>query len=716
MTFRVEGHLPQTTSWWILPVAILALTMAAAGCSGETADTTTTSTTAPEPTTTTTLPPDPAVDGPVYRVGLTSTFETANWWAALGTDVPEANRAILANTKASLFELTRPGFAHAAALSDTSQPAAVSQRGSTWVVEQPLRDDVFWSDGEQVTADDLVFYFDVVREFALPGAHESNFPAAVSDVEASEELTVRIEFGDDPSLTDWQTGVAMAPFVPSHFWAEHVDLARAAADSAREGVSDEEARSAVAAASLTDSDPDNDLEPQDVTADEIEAHRASVAAEAGREYLYAVESPREPSVGPLIFESRGDGVVSTRSNPDYFGRGTETTLYSDGSVRVARPGSDTVHGGQASGDVLGHRVVGPFISGVEWRQYESAQAAHEARDDGEVDFVADQDGLTFDQYNELAAGEEAGLSISKAEGFRFLAFNLRKPPMSDPVFRDAVATVVDKELVASSLFNGTLFPAYTVIHPDLALFHNPDVNRPGWVNGTAMSPGQRFESAITLLTDAGYTWDAEPELVYNDDGALTDVIAGSGLEMPNGVDVPELTIRAAPGYGEDPARATYALWIVQWMSDLGIPVTTEPTDLESIVDTAVNPATSEDVLSWDLDVLGWGGPDPALPGLTLVALFHSQNTVESGGLNTTGYSSPEFDEAADAFVAASTIDEAARWTMEMERIIAEDLPYLTLYRPAVIDARGPQVTFPVETIIGGHGTSTAWPESVRIDG
>lgn len=646
--------------------------MLVAACSGQSADTSTTTTTEPQPTTTTTtLPPDPAVDGPVFRIGLTSPITTGNWWAAMDTEATPVNRAVQANTKTALFELTRPGFAHAPALAATVEPAPAREQGSVWVVEQPIRDDVSWSDGEPVTADDLVFYFDVVRELGLGGAHASNFPPVVSDVSAVGDYTVRVEFSSAPALTDWQTGVAMAPLVPSHFWEPHV----------------EEAREVV----------------------------ASRGAEAGRRHLYSVEASGEPSSGSLVLESWDEGVAVASSNPDYFARGTETTVYSDGSVRLASPSLDEVFGGEAAGEVVARSVVGPFVSRVEWRAYEGEEPAYEALAAGEVDFVADQEGMSLSRYNDFA-GDGLGLSISPADGFRALGFNLRKPPMSDPVFRQAVATVIDRDLFASSLFNGTLFPAHTLIHPHLGMFQAADVSRPGWSAGQPMGPGERFETAIELLTEAGYTWDTEPELVYGPGVELVDVVPGIGLEMPNGVDVPDLTLVAAPGSGDDPVRATYALWIGRWLGDLGVPVGTEVMDLDSIVETVIEPETSEDILSWDMHVLGWGGPDPALPGLTLVALFHSSNRVESDGLNTTGYSSSEFDQAAEAFLSAESIAEAAEWTREMERILSEDLPYLSLYRPAVIEGFGSRVTFPVDAIMGGHGvTPGSWSASLRID-
>ncbi len=651
---------------------VCVLVVSVAACSGESGGTTTTGTTEPAPTTTTsTLPPDAAVDGPVFRVGLTAPVTAANWWAAMDTAGTPSDRAVFAHTKTALFELTRPGFAYVPALAATDEPVPAEERDSTWVVEQPIRDDVSWSDGEPLTARDVAFYFDVVRELELGGSHASAFPASIADVSAVDDYTVRVEFGAEPSLSEWQVGVGMAPFVPAHFWEDHVAEAREVAESR--------------------------------------------GLEAGRRHLLSIETVDEPSSGVLVFESRGEDVARSRSNTGYFGRGTETTVYSDGSVRVAGPVGDEVYGGNATGEVVAHHVVGPFISGVEWRIFEGEDPAYAALADGEIDFVVDPEGMHLSRYNELAGERDVELSISPADGFRFLAFNLRKPPMSDPVFREAIATVIAKEQVASSLFNGTLFPAHTVIHPDLTMFHDRDVERPGWSDSGPRGQGQRFEAAIGMLTEAGYTWDVEPVLVYGADGSLVDVVAGEGLEMPNGVDVPALTIASAPASVDDPVRATYALWIGQWIADLGVPVTTEPTDLDSAAGTILEPETTEDVLSWDLHVLGWGAPNPALPGPSLIAFFHSSSRVEAGGLNATGYSSADFDAAAERFLASRTMAEAARLTREMERIVSEDLPYVTLYRPAVIEAFGSAVTFPVDAIMGGHGAlPAAWPESVRI--
>ena len=688
------------------------LGMVVAACSGETIPTTTAS----APTTTTTAPvvTDPAVDGPVFDIGLTASITTANWWAALDTEATPENQAFLAATKASLFTMTRPGLVLVPALADSEEPVTSVQRGSGWVVEQSIRDDVLWSDGEPATAEDLVFYFETVREFRLGATHAAFFPPAVTEVSAVDDHTVRIVFSEQPALTVWPTGVGMAPLVPSHFWEPHVEMARSVAESTATDLTDEEVIAAIVDANIAS---DSGFSADDVTPLDIDGYRGEVSAEAGREALYGVESPLEPSIGSQVFEEWVAGEMAvTRSNTSYFGRGTEYTLYSDGSIRIASPsGGDVVYGGEASGSITEHYVVGPFVSRVRWHEHESEADAYEALVAGDVDYVYDLDGMTLAMYNEMAANTDLGVSVSPAEGFRYLAFNLRKPPMSDPVFRRAVATLINKEQIGSALFAGTLFPAYTVVHPGLATFYNQDVIRPGWSGDEPMSEEDRYEAAVAMLRDAGYTWDTEPEIRYDADGSFAGVTAGEGLTMPNGDRVPELTILAAPVSGDDPMRATFALWVEQWMNDLGIEAAADPTDFDSIIDAAISPVSPEASLSWDLHVLGWGPANLSLPGLTLVALFHSSNGVDVGGLNATGYENPEFDAAADAFLAARTLDEAIAHTLEMERIVSADLPYVTLYRAPVIEAFGRNVVFPLSVFMGGHAIiPNAWPESVRL--
>lgn len=705
-------ELPLTKHRRGTPTVLVVLLLVAAACTGSAEPTTTVGAVA-----STSLPsaPTTVAEPPVFRIGLVSAITTDNWWAALETPEESPDRAYLTNMKPSLFTLSQPGFIYVPDMAATDGPLGAVQDGEVWVVEQPIRDDVAWSDGEPVTAHDLVFYFNTVREFGLESTHAGYFPGSVLAVTAPDDFTVRVEFSSEPGLATWQNGVGFAPFVPAHFWEEPVAGARAVAAEAAAAVTDEEAIAGVVAASVADATPENDLAAEDVTPDLIGAHKAAIGAEAGKAALLGVESPQEPSAGPVSFESwtPGESAV-TLANPSYFDRGTEHTLYSDGSFRISSDArGDMVYGGEGSGDVLANYSEGPFVSEIVWIEHGGKEEAYESLAAGEVDFVYDPDGVTSGIRDMLSENPRVEYSVNQTDRFRYLAFNLRKAPTGDRAFRDAVSTIIDKEFVANSVLGGTVFPGYTVVHPDLPMWYNPDVYRSGWSNGQPMTEGERFMAAVDTLVAAGYTWETAPVIDPEREDPVVE--PGVGLTMPDGVAVPRLRILVTPP-GHDPYRATFAVWIERWLNDLGVPAETEPAEFDSVVEAVFNPTTFEEASAWDLYILGWAGANPSLPGQFLVQLFHSSgDPMTAGGLNSTGFVDSEFDAAANAFLAAVTVEEAQKWTLEMERIVQQQLPYLVLFRLPVIEAFSDRVQFPVEVIRGGHSAfPNAWPASVRL--
>ena len=670
---------------------------------------TTATTEGPAPTT-------PSVAGGTFSIGFISNITTDNWFASLDTLSSTYNQAFLGNGKVELFELTNPGFVYVPGIAATAEPVRAVEEGDVWVVEQPIRTDMTWSDGVPVTAGDLAFYFDVTREFNLGSNHAASFVPSVLSITAPSDDLVRIEFDGEPGLATWQNGVGFASFVPSHFWAPHVEEARAAAAELAATITDDEAVAAIVEASLADEDPETDIAEEDVTQEDIDAYIADSVANEGLTVLYAVSAPMEPSVGSQIFDQWETGAfAATVSNPTYFDNGTENTLYSDGSFRIANSGrnEDALYGGAGAGDTVAQYVEGPFVSEILWVEHGTKDAAYEKLAEGDLDYVYDPTGLTSGLRNELATNPDLKFSVNQTEGFRYMAFNMRKAPMSDLAFRQAVATVIDKELLADTVLAGAVFPGYTVIHPDLTVFYNTDVPRAGWADGAPMSEADRFLTAVQILKDAGYTWEAEP--IIDPENADPVRTSGVGLTMPNGTRVPELQIMA-PGPGYDPFRATFSIWVEQWLNDLGIPAEADPTDFNAIVDAVFPPQTEETATNWDMYMLGWGGGDVSLPGTSQVAFFHSrEDAVTGGGFNTPGYQSDRFDAVADAFEAATDVESAAELTKEMDLILAEELPYVVLFRTPIIEAYISSVQFPAEDIMGGHqGFPNGWPSAVQV--
>lgn len=700
-----------------LLAVVVTLAMIMVACTGTGANETTTTTVADLPTTTVA---DESAAGEILRVGVVGPITTDNWFASLdGPAATEQNRAYLESTKMALFAASLPGFVPVPRLAATPEPVVPTQVGEVWVVEQPMRDDVTWSDGTPVTARDLVFYFDTVREFGLGTNHASQFGPSVESVTAPDDFTVRVEFTQSPGLAVWNAGVALAPFVPSNFWQPHAAAARVAGEEAMAATTPEQATTAIVATSLADEDGSNDLTAQDVSQAQIDQYIAQTGAAASRSALYGASGIGEPSLGPVIVDSwvEGDYAVVV-PNPEYLDSGTENTLYSDGSFRTANAdrGEDLVFGGQGGGEVLAHYIEGPFFSEIRWIGSETRQEAYEKLANAQIDYVFDPTGITTGLRDQLATNPTMAFSVSQAEGFRYMAFNMRKAPMSDLTFRTAVATVIDKEHLAQSVLRGEIFPAYTMIHPDLISEYDDNVVRAGWEGGEPMNEDARFTTAIRMLDEAGYTWARRPVVTYDEDGEYLEVTPGEGMTMPNGKRVPELTI-LAPGASYDPFRATFAVWIENWMNELGIPTVVRSTDFDAIVDAAFPPQTPDSALAWDMYILGWGAPDVLLPGASLRAFFHSdQDSVLRGGFNTPGYASDDFDAVADAFDDAVTLGEAASLTKQMDAILARDLPYVVLFRTPIIEAHVDRVRFPVEAIMGGQsGHPKGWPNAVVVD-
>lgn len=710
---------------WLALLAALAL-VAAACSSDDTADTT--ATTAPGATTTTTSGDGGGGGGGgggasgrvgEFKTGLIADLTSDNYWAILDTQSQSQNQIVFTNMKPALFTLSLPGFVLAAE-NALGQPVEAVQEGDVWTVTQPLRTDRVWSDGTPVTANDMEFTFDTVREFQLGSNWSSNFPPQIVDVEAVDDFTVKITFSDAPGLAVWQNGIGLASWQPKHFWEDAVADARAEGEAARDALSADDARQAiydndVAAAAEAGTDPTY-ASPADVTDDEIQAFLDSTFASTALNTLYGLSGAGEPSAGAVIFEDWEPGAfASSVANDNYYYDGAVYTTYADSSFRQTGEGFDEVYGGSGEGDVTVEYTDGPFVERAIYSEYGEQSAAYQALKDGEIDFVFNPVSLGQGLRNELAQDPNLSFAVNPTEGFRYMAFNLRKAPMNDLAFRQALSTIIDKEFITSNVLAGAAIPTYTMVDPNQTFWFNENHARPG-VSLCEAEPDAdcgelRFNEAIGILKDAGYTWDVEP--AYNPGAGKGE--GAEGLRGPDGALIPELEL-LAPGPGYDPLRATFSQWIATFADGLGIRINARPTDFNAIIANVFPPQTPESILEWDLYILGWGGGDPSLPATSSVAFFHSrEDAVTGGGFNTPGYASDEFDAAADAFEAATDLETAQELTFQIEEILTRDMPYVWLFRAPIIEAYRSSLEFPVDDIYGGlQSFPNGFPGAVKV--
>ena len=86
----------------------------------------------------------------------------------------------------------------------------------SWI-EFDLHPDARFSDGHSVSADDVVFTFDILREKGSP--FFKSYYAGIQSVTALSPQTVRFEFGDSTNR-ELPLIIGEVPILPQHFWAE----------------------------------------------------------------------------------------------------------------------------------------------------------------------------------------------------------------------------------------------------------------------------------------------------------------------------------------------------------------------------------------------------------------------------------------------------------------------------------------------------------------
>lgn len=631
---------------WLVLVTLLA--MVAAACQDSGGETTTTAAGGEETTTTaaggeeTTTTAGASTEGFTYRLGTFQDTTTDNYWAYSDPAGTVWNAYVLAPTKPALYQINYPGLELDSDLAATAEVPTGAAEGDGWAIEVPMREDATWSDGTPITAGDIVFTYETVRDLVLGGDWLVNMPLASEEnpdapgltaVEAVDDFTVKFVFNTQPGLAVWPHGVGLAAVMPAHVWAD-----------------------AVAEAATSD-DP--------------------AAA------LYGVAATGlDVSGGPMVFAERQEGAFSrSTGNADYYDRGREITSI----VPVETGETNVIY------------TVGPYATESIFSLYGGQDAAVLALAAGEVDYLLNPLGMQRGLLAQVEGNEELTAVVNPTNGFRYLAFNLRKEPMSIPAFRDALALMIDKEFMANNVLQGVAFPLYATVPEGNSKWYNAEAAERFASVYAGKSTADRLTEAVELLRGAGFAWEVEPTM----DEAGVTIIAGSGITL-NGAEIPELEIMA-PGPGYDPLRATYSIWIETWLNQLGFQAEANPTDFNAIVDAVYTPTESNE-LDFDMFILGWSLGSPAFPTYHGAFWYGPNDTLETngGGDNAPGFHNDEYDALVNAFNAAQTEEEAYDLMWQMEEILAVEKPYILLFDTGILEFyRQANVTYPFTNTLSG---------------
>ena len=325
--------------------------------------------------------------------------------------------------------------------------------------------DARWHDGEPVTAGDVAFTYEFLRDTSM-GSVETAVPtprfrgqiSLVEDARALDDRTVRLTVPDVNEAV--ATRALQVPVLPEHVWSDRTDAATIA------------------------------------------------GFEFDFETTEAVVSNNADPVGsgPLRFveATAGESVVFER-NPDHFlvRSATDEAADASGAGTDPRAGIPSRYHGKPAFDRLRVEVLPSDISAVE--------SVAEGLADATVS------NLGPESIPRIGRSADTRLVSGRSAAFYHVGYNARRSPLSNPRFRAVIARLIDKSAIVDDAFEGYAKPATS------PLAASPDAvpSSLAW-DGSETDPVHPFfddegsldvEAARAALRDIGYRFDDRGRLL-----------------------------------------------------------------------------------------------------------------------------------------------------------------------------------------------------------
>jgi peptide/nickel transport system substrate-binding protein len=269
----------------------------------------------------------------------------------------------------------------------------------------------------------------------------------------------------------------------------------------------------------------------------------------------------------------------------------------------------------------------PTLDGVEFRYITEPAAALTALKNGEVQWT---DNVPPQQVDKLKDDNEVELQSTASTDYWYMSMNLKKAPFDNKLVRQAIATAVDRDEVTQAARFDAARPNETAIPEDSFFYSDyapfePDVDK-----------------AKQLMQQAGVTTPIDMGLMVTD---------------------------------EFPESVTAAQVIASELEPIGINVKVETLDFATWLDRESQGQFDSFMLSW------LGNIDPAD--------FYEQQHMTGASNNYQGYSNPQVDALLTQ--AATEVDQDARKDLydQAAKMIVDDVSYLYLYNPDVVQAWAP---------------------------
>jgi ABC-type transport system substrate-binding protein len=301
--------------------------------------------------------------------------------------------------------------------------------------------------------------------------------------------------------------------------------------------------------------------------------------------------------------------------------------------------------------------------------------------------------------NQISNQPGINVITNPTNGFRYLSFNVRKAPMSDKVFRQAFACMINKEFITNNVLQGVAFPIYTEVPEANGFWFNPNVNK----GCQGKTDEERVTMAVQMLETAGYKWEGDKKPTWDKDNRR--VQQGGALLMPDGKPVPTVSL-IAPSAGYDPLRSSFAIWIERYANDLGVPLKAELIGFNELITRVYE--DPEYATKLDMYILGWS--------LTLfpdyLYDFHGSRFAGPGDNNAGGFNNAKLDELGDQLKSCLDLEVCKKIANDLQVLISEELPYIVLFDTGIVETYRSSVNYPYTETLSGLQFVEGLQESV----
>ena len=222
-----------------------------------------------------------------------------------------------------------------------------------------------------------------------------------------------------PGLSVWQFGLGFMPIMAEHYWSPVVEEIKGSGD----------------------------------TEQQIEA-------------LFAHVPDNEPTVGGFTFSKWEPGAFfENDAAPNYAWKGMMVTEYENGAYAESNDRLDyeATFYGDAEGAKTLEYEVGPHVDTALFSIYGNQDAAILALTNGDIDYLFNPLGVEKGFQDRIRSANDLTIVSNADNGMFYLGFNTRKTPMSFKEFRQAVATIIDKEFVSQTILQDSTIPMYSVV-------------------------------------------------------------------------------------------------------------------------------------------------------------------------------------------------------------------------------------------------------------